>query len=148
MNEVVPPRGERLRRNSGNLSTRETEHFNDADAPRKRFEDLFHEVEWLGAGEPDGSGLVRRVDYFLDIEKKLRRFLDLVDENGWTVAPEKECGVFLRSLQDGGVVESYLGAFDACRRISFHEVPEHSGLADLTRAGQDNDFEMFGISAN
>ncbi|WP_204673587.1 hypothetical protein, partial [Enorma phocaeensis] len=56
--------------------------------------------------------------------------------------------VFLRSLQDGGAVESYLGAFDACRRISFHEVPEHSGLADLSRAGQDNDFEMFGISAN
>ena len=62
VNEVIPPRGERLRRNSGNLSIGEAKHFNDADATCKRFGDFLHEMEWLGAGEPDGSwpGQARR----------------------------------------------------------------------------------------
>ena len=111
--EVTPAREECLGGNSGNLSAGEAEHFYDADAPCKRFRDLLHEVEWLGAGEPDSFGLVRRVDDFLDIGEKLRRFLDFVDEDRRTVALEEERRVFLRCLQDGGVVGGRTGAFDA-----------------------------------
>lgn len=93
-------------------------------------------------------GQVRRVDDFLDIGEKLRRFLDFVDENGRTIVLEEGHGIFLRRLQDGGVVEGHISVLDVPRRIFFHEMLEHSGLADLARAGQDNDFEMFGISAN
>lgn len=32
--------------------------------------------------------------------------------------------------------------------LFFHEVLEHSGLADLARAGYDNDFEVFRIITN
>ena len=60
-------------------------------------------MEWLGAGEPDSSGLVGRVDDLLDVGEKLRRFLNFIDENGGTVALEEERGVFLRRLQDSGL---------------------------------------------
>lgn len=45
--------------------------------------------------------------------RKLRCFLDLIDENGRTIALEEERGIFLRSLQNSGVIEGRIGALDA-----------------------------------
>lgn len=60
-------------------------------------------MEWLGAGESDGSGLVGRVDDFLDVGEEFRCLLDFIDENGRTIALEEQRGIFLRRLQDGGL---------------------------------------------
>jgi len=99
-------------------------------------------MEWLGTGEPDGSGLVGCVDDFLDVGEKFRRLLDFVDENGRTIALEKERRVLLCRLQDGGVVESHVGSLVASVSVFFHEVFKHSCLAHLAWTGDYNNFEV------
>lgn len=79
-----------------------------ADSSGKRFAYVTHQMELLGAGEPESSASIAiAVDCHLDERKKLRGVLDFVDDDGWRIGLKKERWFASRKGAKVGIVERH-----------------------------------------
>ena len=121
---------------TGELPQGHARHLQNRDPPRERLADAPHEVEGLGAGQHDAPHLGGLIDEELDLLKQPGNPLNLVNGHGKSVGVEEERRVLPGEHPGPGVIERHVA------EISWQQVLQHRGLADLTRPGHQHHLEL------
>ena len=95
-------------------------------------------MKLLRTGEPEQARLTSAVGSHLDVRQELGRVLNFINEHGRREALHEQRRVRLGEAEHQRIVQSHIGA--PC----LAEVSQEGGLANLSRSGQQDDWELLG----